>query len=66
MRPVSVVAANLQGEHPVLCMAGRSLIDEATAIMLAQLSTAHGLAGRVEAAEALSTTNVIPIQLRLC
>ena len=47
-----------QGEHPVLCMAGRSLIDEAAAIMLAQLSTAHGLAARVEAAEALSTTNV--------
>jgi hypothetical protein len=47
-----------QGEHPVLCMAGRSLIDEAAAIMLAQLSTAHGLAARVEAAEALSMTNV--------
>lgn len=47
-----------QGEHPVLCMAGRSLIDEAAAVMLAQLSTAHGLAARVEAAEALSTTNV--------
>jgi hypothetical protein len=47
-----------QGEHPVLCVAGRSLIDEAAAIMLAQLSTAHGLAARVEAAGALSTTNV--------
>ena len=39
-------------------MAGRSLIDEAAAIMLAQLSTAHGLAARVEGPEALSTTNV--------
>lgn len=47
-----------QGEHPVLCMAGRGLIDEAAAIMLAQLSTAHGLAARIEGAEALSTTNV--------
>jgi hypothetical protein len=47
-----------QGEHPVLCVAGRSLIDEAAAIMLAQLSTAQGLAARVEAAEALSTTNI--------
>src|ERR1700685_81579 len=47
-----------QGEHPVLCVAGRSLIDEAAAIMLAQLSTAHGLAARVEGPEALSTTNV--------
>jgi predicted PurR-regulated permease PerM len=47
-----------QGEHPVLCVGGRSLIDEAAAIMLAQLSTAHGLAARVEGAEALSTANV--------
>jgi predicted PurR-regulated permease PerM len=47
-----------QGEHPVLCVAGRSPIDEAVAIMLAQLATAHGLPARVEGAEALSTTNV--------
>ena len=47
-----------QGEHPVLCVAGRSLIDEAAAIMLGQLSTEHGLSARVEGAEALSTTNV--------
>jgi predicted PurR-regulated permease PerM len=47
-----------RGKHPVLCVAGRSLIDEAAAIMLGQLSTAHGLAARVEGAEALSTTNV--------
>src|SRR4029077_20943485 len=50
------------GEHLVLCMAGRSLIDEAAAIMLAQLSTAHGLAARVEGAEALSTTNVFRLE----
>ena len=50
------------GEHPVLCMAGRNLIDEAAAIMLAQLSTAHGLAARVEGAEALSTTNVFRLE----
>jgi hypothetical protein len=47
-----------QGEHPLLCVAGRSRIDEAAAIMLAQLSTTHGLAARVEGAEALSTSNV--------
>jgi hypothetical protein len=51
-----------QGEHPVLVIAGRSLIDEAAAIMLAQLSTAHGLAARVEAADALSTTNVFRLE----
>jgi hypothetical protein len=47
-----------QGDHPVLCVAGRSLIDEAAAAILAQLSTAHGLAARIEGAAALSTTNV--------
>jgi predicted PurR-regulated permease PerM len=47
-----------QGEHPVLCVAGRSPLDEAAAIMLGQLSTAHGLAARVEGADALSTANV--------
>ena len=51
-----------QGECPVLCVAGRSLIDEAAAIMLGQLSTAHGLAARVEGAEALSTSNVFRLE----
>lgn len=51
-----------QGEHPVLCVAGRSLLDEAAAIMLGQLSTAHGLAARVEAAEALSTANIFRLE----
>jgi predicted PurR-regulated permease PerM len=51
-----------QGEYPVLCVAGRSLVDEAAAIMLGQLSTAHGLAARVEGAEALSTTNVFRLE----
>ncbi len=50
--------AEWRGPYPVLCVAGRSLIDEAAAIMLGQLSTAHGLAARVEPAEALSTTNL--------
>jgi predicted PurR-regulated permease PerM len=47
-----------QAEYPVVCIAGRSLIDEAAAILLAQLSTAHGLAARVEGAATLSTTNI--------
>jgi predicted PurR-regulated permease PerM len=51
-----------QGEHPVLCVAGRSLIDEAAAILLAQLSTSHGLAARVEAAEVLYTANVFRLE----
>jgi predicted PurR-regulated permease PerM len=51
-----------RSEHPVLCVAGRSLIDEAAAIMLGQLATAHGLPARVEGAEALSTANVFRLE----
>ena len=51
-----------QGQHPILCVAGRSLIDEAAAIMLGQLSTAHGLSARVEGAEALSTANIFRLE----
>jgi predicted PurR-regulated permease PerM len=51
-----------QGEHPVLSVAGRSLIDEAAAIMLGQLSTAHGLSARVEGLEALSTSNIFRLE----
>jgi predicted PurR-regulated permease PerM len=51
-----------QSEYPVLCVAGRSFLDEAAAIMLGQLSTAHGLAARVEGAEALSTANIFRLE----
>jgi predicted PurR-regulated permease PerM len=51
-----------QSEYPVLCVAGRSLLDEAAAVMLGQLSTAHGLAARVEGAEALSTANIFRLE----
>ena len=53
---------NWQGDNPVLCLAGRSLIDEAAAIMLGQLATAHGLTARVEGPEALSTMNVFRLE----
>ena len=42
---------------PSYAWPGRSLLNEATAIILGQLSTAHGLAARVHSAEALSTAN---------
>jgi hypothetical protein len=51
-----------QGPQPVLCVAGQTLIDEAAAIMLGQLTTAHGLSARVEGAEALSTANIFRLE----
>jgi predicted PurR-regulated permease PerM len=47
-----------QGRFPVLCVAGRTPLDEAAAVLFSQLSNAHGLAARVEPADALSTTNI--------
>jgi predicted PurR-regulated permease PerM len=51
-----------QGEHPILCIAGRTPLDEAAAIMFAQLCNAHGLAARVEGADALSTANIFRLE----
>lgn len=53
-----------QGEHPVLCLAGRGPIDEAAAIMLGQLTTAHGLPSRVAGADALSTANIFRLETK--
>ena len=47
-----------QAASPVLCVAGRGPLDEAAAIMLAQLLDKHGLGARVEGADAIATTNI--------
>jgi predicted PurR-regulated permease PerM len=47
-----------QGDKPVLCVAGRDPLDEAAAIMLAQLLEKHGLGARVEAADAVAISNI--------
>jgi hypothetical protein len=51
-----------QGEHPVLCVAGRSPFDVAAAFMLGLLTTAHGLPSRVEGSEALATANLFRLE----
>jgi hypothetical protein len=58
----SDLSAAWQGDTPVLCIAGRTQLDEAAAIMFAQLCNVHGLAARVEAAEALTTTNIFRLE----
>jgi hypothetical protein len=58
----SELASAFQGEAPVLCIAGQGPLDEAAAIMLAQLLTKHGLGVRVEGAEALSTQNIARLE----
>ena len=47
-----------QADAPVLCVAGRSPLDEAAAAMLAQLLEKHGLGARVEGSEAVLRANI--------
>ncbi|WP_315813104.1 AI-2E family transporter [Bradyrhizobium sp. SZCCHNR2028] len=56
------LAEGWRSEQPVLCVAGRTPIDEAAAVILAQLSSAHGLGAKVSGVEALSMANVIKLE----
>jgi predicted PurR-regulated permease PerM len=51
-----------QAEAPVLCVAGRSPLDEAAAAMLAQLLGKYGLGARVESADAVATMNILRLE----
>jgi predicted PurR-regulated permease PerM len=52
-----------RGEAPVLCIAGRGPLDEAAAIMLAQLLGKHGLGARVVPHEAVSRSSIIGLDV---
>jgi predicted PurR-regulated permease PerM len=58
------LAEDWRGEKPVLCVAGRTGLDEAAARMLAQILSKHGLGVRVEDAEALSTANIFRLETK--
>src|ERR1700742_3081783 len=51
-----------KGDSPVLCVGGRTALDEAAAIMFAQLCNAHGLRARVEGPDALSTNSIFRLE----
>jgi AI-2E family transporter len=52
------LAPQWQSDKPVLCVAGRGPLDEAAAIMLAQLLEKHGLGARAEGADAVAMSNI--------
>jgi predicted PurR-regulated permease PerM len=52
------LAPEWQADTPVLCVAGRGPVDEAAAIMLAQLLEKHGLRARVMSADAIAISNI--------
>ena len=56
------LAPEWQVDTPVLCVAARGPLDEAAAIMLAQLLEKRGLGVRVEGADAISTSNILRLE----
>ena len=52
-----------RGETPVLCVAGRGPLDEASSAMLAQLLRKHGLGARVAGYEAVSRDRIRELDL---
>jgi predicted PurR-regulated permease PerM len=54
----AALSEQFRGENAVLCIGGRTKLDEAAAVMFSQLCRAHGVGSRVEGPEALSTANI--------
>ncbi len=52
------LAPGRESQKPVLCMAGRSLLDEAAAALLAQILGKHGIEAKVEPAGGLGSGRV--------
>ncbi|KQU50968.1 transporter [Bosea sp. Leaf344] len=58
------MAPPFRNEDSVVCIAGQGPLDEAAAIMLAQLLDKHGIRTAVESPEALARPNVVDLQAR--
>ena len=58
----TALAAAWQGETPVVCVAGRNPLDEASAMMLAQLLRKHGLGARVQGVDGTSGSNILTLE----
>jgi predicted PurR-regulated permease PerM len=51
-----------RSEKPLLCAGGSTGLDEAVAVMLAQLLAKHGMGARTEPAAALTTPNIFRLE----
>ena len=51
------------GDHPILCIAGRTPLDEAAAVMMSHLCRVHGLSAQVSGSDALSTANIFGLDV---
>jgi predicted PurR-regulated permease PerM len=56
--------ATWRTQKPVLCIPGLGLLDEAVALMVAQLVERHGIGARAEQADALSMSRIFGLDLK--
>jgi predicted PurR-regulated permease PerM len=50
-------------ENPILCIAGRTPLDEAAAVMMSHLCRVHGLSAQIKGSDALSTANIFGLDV---
>jgi predicted PurR-regulated permease PerM len=60
----SALPPGWQEGTPILCIGGRSPLDDAGAAILAQLLCKHGLRARAERAEATHTSNILQLDVQ--
>ena len=63
-RAIAVLPERLQNGHPVLCIPGMGLLDEAAAILVAQLVERCGIGARSEQPDALSLSRILGLDTK--
>ena len=63
-REIAVLPERWRNGHPVLCIPGTGLLDEAAAILVAQLVERRGIGARAEQPEALSLSRILSLDTK--
>jgi hypothetical protein len=63
-RVTAVLPERWRNGHPVLCIPGIGLLDEAAAILVAQLVERRGIGARAEQPEALSLSRILSLETK--
>ena len=63
-RSIEVLPERWRNGHPVLCIPGMGLLDEAAAILVAQLVERRGVGARAEQPEALSLSRILSLETK--
>jgi predicted PurR-regulated permease PerM len=61
---IAVLPERWRNGHPVLCIPGIGLLDEAVAILVAQLVERRGIGARAEQPEALSLSRILSLETK--